>query len=46
VVVGRTGIKTFIARAWVNRKKRRVKIGVAGAPRSDGHMWTRPAPAR
>lgn len=40
VVVGRTGIKTFIARAWVGKKKRRVKIGVAGSPRPDGHPWT------
>src|SRR5262245_18044356 len=40
VVVGRTGIKTFIACAWVNRKKPRVKIGVAGAPRPDGYVWT------
>jgi hypothetical protein len=40
VVVGRTGIKTFIARAWVGTKRRRVKIGVAGAPRTDGHRWT------
>lgn len=40
VVIGRTGNKTFIARAWVGSKKRRVKIGVVGAPRPDGHLWT------
>jgi integrase len=40
VVVGRTGSKTFVARANVAGKKRRVKIGVAGAPRPDGHTWT------
>lgn len=40
VVVGRTGSKTFIARAWVGKKRRRVKIGVAGTPRQDGHPWT------
>jgi integrase len=40
VVVGRSGVKTFVARANVGGKKRRVKIGVAGAPRPDGHTWT------
>lgn len=40
VVVGRTGIKTFVARATVGGKKRRVKIGVAGSTRSDGHAWS------
>ncbi len=40
VVVGRTGAKTFVARAWVNGKNRRVKIGVAGRPRPDGHPWS------
>jgi len=40
VVVGRTGAKTFVARAWVNGKNRRVKIGIAGRPRSDGHPWS------
>jgi hypothetical protein len=41
VVVGRTGIKTFVARATVGGKKRRVKIGVAGAPMpgGDGFTW-------
>lgn len=39
VVVGRT-TKTFVARAWVNGKNRRVKIGVAGQPRPDGHLWS------
>ena len=39
VVVGRSGAKTFVARAWVNGKNRRVKIGVAGRPRPDGHAW-------
>lgn len=39
VVVGRTGAKTFVARAWVGRKRRRVKIGVAGQIRDDGHTW-------
>lgn len=33
LVVGRTGRKTFVARAWVGKKKRRVVIGVAGEPR-------------
>jgi hypothetical protein len=36
VVVGRT-TKTFVARAWINGKNRRVKIGGAGQPRPDGH---------
>jgi len=40
VVVGRTGAKTFVARAWVNGKNRRVKIGIAGRPRPDGHPWS------
>lgn len=40
VVVGRTGAKTFVARAWINGKNRRVKIGVAGRPRPDGHRWS------
>jgi integrase len=39
VVVGRTA-KTFVARAWINGKNRRVKIGIAGHPRPDGHLWT------
>jgi integrase len=39
VVVGRA-TKTFVARAWVNGKNRRVKIGVAGQPRPDGHLWS------
>jgi len=39
VVVGRTGAKTFVARAWINGKNRRVKIGIAGRPRPDGHPW-------
>lgn len=39
VVVGRT-TKTFVARSWVNGKNRRVKIGVAGQPRPDGHLWS------
>lgn len=38
VVVGRAN-KTFVARSWVNGKNRRVKIGVAGEPRPDGHIW-------
>lgn len=40
VVVGRTGQKTFVARAWVGEKNRRVKLGVAGEARADGHLWT------
>ena len=40
VVVGRTGRKTFVARAWVKGLKRRVVIGVAGEPRADGHVWS------
>jgi hypothetical protein len=32
--------KTFVARAGVNGKNRRVKIGVAGQPRPDGHLWS------
>jgi integrase len=39
VVVGRS-TKTFVARAWINGKNRRVKIGVAGKPRPDGHLWS------
>jgi integrase len=39
VVVGRTS-KTFVARAWVSGKNRRVKIGIAGQPRPDGHLWS------
>jgi integrase len=39
VVVGRN-TKTFVARAWINGKNRRVKIGVAGRPRPDGHSWS------
>jgi integrase len=39
VVVGRN-TKTFVARSWVNGKNRRVKIGVAGQPRPDGHLWS------
>lgn len=38
VVVGATR-KTFVARANVNGKKRRVVVGVAGAVRDDGHTW-------
>ena len=38
VVVGRAN-KTFVARSWVNGKNRRGKIGVAGEPRPDGHIW-------
>ena len=42
VVVGRTGVKTFVAFAWIagTGRKRRVKIGVAGSVRADGHTWT------
>lgn len=42
VVVGRTGIKTFVARAWVAGAgtKRKVTIGVQGRPRPDGSIWT------
>src|SRR5690349_15979999 len=38
VVVGRTG-KTFFASGRVNGKWRRVKIGIAGRARADGHAW-------
>ena len=38
VVVGRNR-KTFVARAWVKGKNHRVKIGVAGHVRPDGHQW-------
>ncbi len=40
VVVGRTGIKTFVARARVDGKKVKTTIGVAGRVRDDGHQWT------
>jgi hypothetical protein len=39
VVVGRA-TKTFVARAWINGKNGRVKIGIAGQPRPDGHLWS------
>lgn len=40
VVVGRTGTKTFVARAWVAGKKVKTTIGIAGRIREDGHAWT------
>ena len=40
VVVGRTGIKTFVARSRVDGKKIKTTIGVAGRVRDDGHQWT------
>ena len=40
VVVGRTGVKTFVARRWVAGRKVKVTIGVAGRARDDGHPWT------
>lgn len=39
VVVGRR-VRTFVARAWVRGKKRRVVIGTAGEPREDGLLWS------
>lgn len=39
VVVGRTGSKTFVARAWLNGRNCRVTIGTAGRPRPDGYLW-------
>lgn len=39
VIVGRRH-KTFVARAWVDGKNRRVKIGHAGRARPDGQLWT------
>lgn len=40
VVVGRTGIKTFVARSRVNGQKVKTTIGIAGRVRDDGHEWT------
>jgi integrase len=42
VIVGATGVRTFFASAWVAGKDRktRVKIGIAGHVRPDGHKWT------
>ena len=40
VVVGRSGIKTFVARSRVDGKKVKTKIGIAGRVRDDGHQWT------
>src|SRR5213075_2981469 len=40
VVVGRTGVKTFVSRARVGGRKIKATIGIAGRMRDDGHQWT------
>jgi integrase len=40
VVVGRTGRRTFVVRARAAGRLIKRTIGVAGAPRADGHRWT------
>lgn len=40
VVIGRTGRRTFVARSRVGGRLVKRTIGVAGQPRSDGHVWT------
>ncbi|MCX5746735.1 MAG: integrase family protein [Proteobacteria bacterium] len=41
VVVGRSGQRTFVVRGRTNGEQRKIKIGIANAPRaSDGHAWT------
>jgi integrase len=42
VVVGKTGVKTFVMYGWVagKNKKSKVKIGVAGSVRPDRNTWT------
>lgn len=41
VVVGRSGVKTFVARARVaGGKLTKTTIGIAGRVRDDGHEWT------
>lgn len=42
LVVGRTGLKTFMVRGWVAGKNQRIKhaIGVHGRVRDDGQPWS------
>ena len=43
VVIGRTGVKTFVVRAYIagqRGERRKVTIGIAGHVRPDRHTWT------
>jgi hypothetical protein len=40
VVVGKTGVKTFVVYARLAGKRVKHKVGIFGQPRDDRHVWS------